>query len=126
MLLEYAENPTIESRAQQLWIMLTSLARNRQTTQYGIVADELGWAGAGTMGQFLAPILYFCRENTLPPLTVLVVNQDTGLPGAGYGSADDVAKSREQVFAFRWHDYAPPTTTQLKEAFDRGRAVVGA
>jgi hypothetical protein len=120
MLKRYSDSPTIQSRAQQLWIMLVGKAANRQTTTYGPFAEKLGWEGSGTMGQFLAPIMYFCMENRLPSLTSLVVNQDTGLPGQGFGDVDP-NRAREKVFAFAWHDIVIPSEQDLKEAFERGR-----
>lgn len=73
------------------------------------------------MGQFLAPILYFCLENGLPPLTVLVVNEESGQPGDGFG-IQDPNLAREQVFDYPWHDYAPPTEHELKESYERGKS----
>jgi alkylated DNA nucleotide flippase Atl1 len=60
---------------------LICAANERKSYTYGNIADILGFGGAGTMAQFLGPIMWLCEDNEWPPLTVLVVNQDTGLPG---------------------------------------------
>ena len=68
------------------------------------------------MAQFLGPVMYYCREQQLPPLTVLVVNQDTGLPGSGLTTLEDVNLDRERVFAHDWFQVEPPETDDFREA----------
>ena len=74
-------------RAVQIWSLLVCAAKDRRTYTYGQLASEFGMGSAGVMAQFLGPIMYYCRKQQLPPLTVLVVNQDTGLPGSGVDNA---------------------------------------
>ena len=71
-------------RSLQIWAVLVCGARERRSYTYGDIAKILGMKGAGVMAQFLGPIMWYCENNDLPPLTVLVVNQETGLPGKGY------------------------------------------
>ena len=75
--------------------------------------------GAGVMGQFVGPIMYYCQENQLPPLTVLVVNKDTGLPGEGLTTLEDVNRDRERVFAHDWFQMEPPEAGDFEEALRR-------
>ena len=103
-------------RALQIWSLLVCAARDRRTYTYGDLADALGMGGAGVMAQFLGPIMDYCREQQLPPLTVLVVNQDTGLPGAGLTTLEDVNLDRERVFAHAWFQMEPPETSDFEEA----------
>ncbi|MEQ7870448.1 hypothetical protein V6R97_07320 [Chromohalobacter salexigens] len=95
-------------RSSQIWSLLICAARERKSYTYGEVADILGFGGAGTMAQFLGPIMWFCEDNDYPPLTVLVVNADTGMPGSGLSTLEEVNVDREDVFAFDWFDLEPP------------------
>jgi len=63
------------------------------------------------MGQFLGPIMRLCKANNWPPLTVLVVNQATGLPSEGLitlENVNNVNEVREAVFKFDWFSIDPP------------------
>ena len=103
-------------RAVQIWSLLVCAAKDRRTYTYGQLASELGMGGAGVMGKFLGPIMYYCRNQQLPPLTVLVVNQDTGLPGSGLTTIENVNLDRERVFAHDWFQLEPPETGDFEEA----------
>jgi putative restriction endonuclease len=82
---------------------------------YGELADILGFKSARGMGTFLEYIMCYCENNRLPPLTVIVVNKETGLPGAGL-TLDDLHAERERVFSFDWFGLVPPTPQELMEA----------
>lgn len=97
---QFSSTPTLEDRAVQIWQILTGMAHNRQTTTYGDIADILGYDGAGVLGRQLGHIMFFCAQNNLPALTVLVVNADTGLPGEGLETKKDLHKERENVFNY--------------------------
>jgi len=84
-------------RSSQIWSLLICAARERNSYTYGGIADILGFGGAGTMAQFLGPIMWLCEDKGLPPLTVLVVNQETGLPGEGLCTLEAVNEDRESV-----------------------------
>ena len=103
-------------RALQIWSLLVCAAKDRRTYTYGEVAAVLGMGGAGVLANFLGPIMYYCRERQLPPLTVLVVNQDTGLPGSGLSTLENVNVDRERVFAHDWFQTEPPETGDFEEA----------
>jgi len=103
-------------RSSQIWSLLICAANERKSYTYGDVADILGFGGAGTMAQFLGPIMWLCEDNEWPPLTVLVVNQDTGLPGEGLSTLEEVNEDREAVFSFDWFSLEPPQTTDFDSA----------
>jgi alkylated DNA nucleotide flippase Atl1 len=107
-------------RASQIWSLLVCAAKDRKTYTYGDIADILGFGGAGVMAQILGCIMWFCEENNLPPLTVLVVNQETGLPGEGLTTLEEVNKDREAVFNFNWFGEEPPQNDDF-ENVDRNR-----
>ncbi|MDO9529874.1 MAG: hypothetical protein Q7J27_12070 [Syntrophales bacterium] len=108
-------------RASQIWSLLICAARNRKTYTYGDIADILGFGGAGVMAPILGCIMWFCKENDLPPLTVLVVNQETGLPGQGLTTLEEV-NDREAVFNFNWFGIEPPQNDDF-ENVDENRAL---
>jgi alkylated DNA nucleotide flippase Atl1 len=103
-------------RSSQIWSLLITAARGRKCYTYGQIAEILGFGGAGTMAQFLGPIMRLCKDNDWPPLTVLVVNQDTGLPGEGLSTIEEVNADREAVFGFDWFSLEPPQNSDFKEA----------
>ncbi len=121
MVNKFSDNPTHPLRALQIWQILIGTAKNRQILTYGILADMLGYKGAGVFAQPLGHIMYYCQQNELPPLTIIVVNQDTGIPGTGLTGAD-LSADRESVFRFDWYGLVPPTPEDLKMAYQKGEA----
>lgn len=107
-------------RSNQIWSLLICAARERKSYTYGDVADILGFGGAGTMAQLLGPIMWLCEDNEWPPLTALVVNRETGLPGEGLSTLEDVNEDRELVFNFDWFLLEPPQIQDFKNA-DRNK-----
>lgn len=116
----FNDNPTHPKRALQIWQILISKAANRQTLTYGMLANLLGFQGAGTLAPILGHIMYYCQQNQLPPLTVIVVNQTTGLPGIGLTTVNDLHAERENVFNFEWFALYPPSPDELQEAYKLG------
>lgn len=108
-------------RSLQIWTLLVVAAKERKTYTYGDVAEILGMGGAGVMAQFLGPIMWYCQDKKLPPLTVLVVNQGTGLPGEGLTTLENVNEDRERVFTYDWFSIEPPETKEFEKANQGGR-----
>jgi hypothetical protein len=73
------------------------------------------------MGGHIGPIVFWCQQNNLPPLTSLVVREDTGLPGEGLISSQDFPADQQKVFKFDWFAIFPPTVEELEEAARIGR-----
>ena len=105
-----------EARAQQIWQILVSTASGRRVITYKILAKLIGYKGAGVLGNPLAYIAYWCKQNNLPPLTSLVVNDKTGLPGKGI-PVKKAHTYREQVYKFPWFKIIPPTREELSDAY---------
>ena len=102
MVKRFDENRTAPNRAAQIWLVLIGKAANRQTMTYGMLADTLGYGGAGTLAQILGRVLSYCQQEGLPLLTALVVNQRTGDPGPGLGlEPGDLSAEQERVFNYR-------------------------
>jgi alkylated DNA nucleotide flippase Atl1 len=104
---------TRQQRASQIWSLLICAARERKSYTYGDIAKILGYGGAGVLAQTLGLIMEFCENNDLPPLTVLVVNQDTGLPGEGLTTLEELNQDRESVFRYDWFSLEPPQNSDF-------------
>jgi putative restriction endonuclease len=120
MVRKFSDEPILPLRALQIWQILISAAHNRQILTYGMLAGMLGYEGAGVLAQPLGHIMYYCQQNKLPPLTILVVNQDTGLPGEGLTGAD-LNADRESAFRYDWYSIIPPTPEEFREAYTHGQ-----
>jgi hypothetical protein len=120
MIKKFAEKPSNASRAVQIWQILVSKAHNRQIMTYNDLRKILGLGGAGVLAHPLGHIMYFCSQNGLPPLTALVVNAETGIPGEGLDVDGDLNVAREKVFKYNWYGLYPPSEKQFDEAYKKG------
>lgn len=104
-------------RSAQIWSVLAWAAKSRQNITYSQLAQVTG-AFTGGLGAWLEPIQSYCIINELPPLTVLVVQQDSGMPGSGFigALAADLAKAQARVFAFNWLEHGNPGSEKLEQA----------
>ena len=105
---------TRPQRAHQVWQVLICAAHQRQTLTYGPLADRIGLAGAGVLAQFLGVVMKYCEANGMPPLTCLVVNQETGLPGSELTTLADLLRDREAVHQHAWFAMTPVQTADLE------------
>ena len=101
-------------RARLVWQALVACAAERKTLTYGLLADMLETHPRALIGP-LEFVMQYCSGRGLPPLTVLVVNQETGIPGSGLTTVEDLAKDREKVFGVNWRVLLPPTEDDFKE-----------
>jgi hypothetical protein len=108
---------TRSERASQIWAVLAFAAKNRQSLTYGILSKLIGVPTAG-LGQLLEPIQSYCMIEGLPPLTILVVQQKSGLPGSGFtgAKATEYAKNQMLVFNFDWIEHRNPQPEKLEQA----------
>lgn len=107
-----------EERAQQLWSILVLAARNRQVLTYEIVAQACG-VPPPSIGDFLRPIQQYCSETNLPPLTSIIVNKNTGLPGDGFIAAENVPLAQIETFSADWLSLPAPSAEQLADSYSR-------
>jgi len=98
--------------ALRSYLVLVGLARTRSTITYEDLSDIIHRGGAHMMANALRPLRDWCRNNDLPPLTVLVVNKNTGLPGEGVEVAN-VPKAFADVYAHDWFEHLPPTLKEM-------------
>ncbi len=108
-----------EQRAFSAWTILTNCARENEPITYGELARQLN-IHHRAIRFILGVIQDFCMTNELPPLTILVLNKQTGLPGDGF-IAYDIENSQDgikKVYAFEWNlltnpfEYAKVGTTE--------------
>lgn len=105
----------IAERAAQIWSVLALAARNRQILTYPLLSRLIGVPAPG-LGQLLEPIQSYCLLKRLPPLTIIVVSSDTGLPGSGFTAASDIPRKQHEVFATDWLAHGAPSSEEFAKA----------
>ena len=96
-----------KTRCLQIWQVLIACAENRQIIRYSQLADSVGLTNIGPgIGAYLKRIYAYTERNSLPDLTVLAVNKETGLPTVYTG---DPNAKREKVYDKNWFKLPPPT-----------------
>lgn len=106
---------TREQRAAQIWPLLTFAASLRLTFTYKRVGELIG-ALPVSIGGWLEPIQSYCLEHGLPALTVLVVGESDGMPGAGFSAAENVPAEQARVFGHDWTHTTVPKPEDLARA----------
>ncbi len=111
---------TKSERASQIWAVLAWAAKNRQTLTYELLSKLIRVPRVG-LGQLLEPIQSYCLLKELPPLTILVVQQDSGLPGIGFTGANaaEYAKAYMDVYKYDWLEHGNPEPEKLEEAVQK-------
>ncbi len=113
------ENVNQEQRAFLTWTILANCAQKNEPITYGELGRQLN-VHHRPIRFILAIIQDFCMNNALPPLTILVLNKNTGMPGIGF-IAYDIENSQDginKVYAFNWaalqnpFEYAKVGTTE--------------
>lgn len=79
------------------------VAGKRETRGYGEIARKLEYTRARPIFQMLGGIMWYCIDSGLPPLTVVVVNKRTGLPGDGLKLQGSVASETTPVWNHDWY-----------------------
>lgn len=104
-------------RALQAWQYLINRADNRQIVRYDELRELMDYPTNNPLGSILGCIMFFCEQNDLPPLTLLVVNE-SGEPGGGFTAEQkkNYHRRREDVFDFKWLKIVPPTIEEFSEA----------
>ena len=102
-------------RATQIWSVLVLSASHRQTLSYDGLSKLIGVPRPG-LGQLLEPIQSYCILNKLPPLSSLVVSDQTGLPGEGFIAASDLPAAQADVYRHDWLKTLVPTDEALEAA----------
>jgi putative restriction endonuclease len=92
-----------EQRAFSAWTILINCAKKNEPITYGELARQLG-IHHRAVRFILGVIQDFCMTNELPPLTILVLNKLTGLPGDGFIAYDieNAQDGIDKVCAYNW------------------------
>ena len=104
-------------RALQAWQYLIGKAANRQLVKYDELKELMGYSDNRPLGSILGCIMFYCEQNRIPPLTLIVVNK-SGNPGGGFTAEElkNYPKRREAVFDFSWYEMIPPTIDEFQQA----------
>lgn len=92
-----------EQRAYYIWNELIKVAKRQELITYSDLAKNIG-CHHRALYYPLGYIQDYCLAEKLPPLTMLVVNKATGLPGDGFIATDTKLfnKTRKEIYAFEW------------------------
>ena len=104
-------------RSLQAWQVLIGKASNRQIVQYDELRELMEYTDNRPLSSILGNIMFYCQQNDLPPLTIIVVNQ-SGVPGEGF-TAEDLSnyhQRREDVFNYPWLKLVPPSVKEFRAA----------
>ena len=116
----FGEQATHPARALQAWQILISVAVERKTHTYKTLSTLMyGKPAQGVIAPILGHIAHFCNEYGMPPLTALVVNEKTGLPGENIPTDKNLNAVREEIYAFDWYNVYPPSEIELKEIYEK-------
>ena len=103
------ENINQNQRAFATWEVLKNCAVQKQSITYKELGEQIDIHHRAIRIP-LHIIQNYCLENELPPLSILVFNQITGLPGDGF-IAYDIENSLDginKVYDFNWVDVQNP------------------
>jgi hypothetical protein len=112
-------------RAAQLWPLLVLAARYQQILSYTEVRHLTGLA-AVKVGPCLGYVLGYCRDNKLPSLSSIVVNEATGLPGENFmkWTRDEklnLFEMQSRVFVYDWFKVDVPGPKEFNRYTSSGR-----
>ena len=100
------------------WPVLVDAAKRRHVLNYGDLAQAIGYRGARPTRFALEPIQDLCLEKGWPPLTSIVVNKASGLPGRGFIAwPGDLEEAHELVFSFDWEALPRPFPPSHRHRF---------
>ena len=116
----YGTGDRLHVQAQRIWLILTAWARLRKKTiEYGKLAKLMGKdpRAGHTLGRQLGIVGYYCLNNELPPLNIIVVGQQTGAPGAEavVTEGKTVRADQKAVFKTDWFAIRSPSLKDLRE-----------
>ena len=130
MLRTYGKGDRVYVQGQQIWLILTAHAmlcrpfhpnHRDSLLHYGDLAEIMGKdrkAGI-TLSRQLGIVGVYCVDHGLPPLNVIVVNRETGEPGADVvlTPGSSVREDQRQVFRHDWFRIRPPSVKALKDVY---------
>lgn len=100
-----------------IWSSLVKFAKKKKNCYYSDIVykvyEQYQISLPNEIGYLLGPIMEYCHDNKLPPLTSLVVNKKFGIPGEGLirckiSNQDELQKVYKRVFAYKWEKIQNP------------------
>ena len=133
MIRRYGEGDRLYVQAQQIWQILTAHAafRGKESLNglprglltYGDLAELMGRNRGFRrfLGRQLGIVGNYCLHCKLPPLNVIVVNEEEQEPGLKvvWTPGSSVKKDQIKVLQYgcRWFELRPPTIKDLKDIY---------
>ena len=125
----FSRGDRVYVQAQQIWLILMAFAMTKKppsqpkTMTYGELALTMGYddTRAGhTLGRQLGIVGQYCVQNDLPPLNVIVVNQETGMPGdeVVLRPGRFVKEEQKAVLTEDWFTVRVPTTGTFRQIWE--------
>jgi hypothetical protein len=105
-----------DQSAAQLWSLLAFAARAQHILSYKTI-EQLTGIPKQAQAWPLGSVQDYCNDRKFPPLTAIVVAEETGLPGKGFTEAtgitdDKVCAAQARVFVFNWLEVGPLTAPE--------------
>ncbi|HEY1943734.1 MAG TPA: HNH endonuclease signature motif containing protein [Roseiarcus sp.] len=116
---------TWEHLAGLVWPRLVAAAKAKQKLYYKQVGDEVIHRHHRAVRYALGPIQDFCLAMRLPPLTAIVVNKGSLLPGDGFiaHDIDDIETAFDEVFGYGWENVPNPYARFKPDDSEKGFAI---
>lgn len=101
-------------RAAKAWEVLIKVAEKKDFVRYKELGDKIG-IHHRVVRFVLAVIQDYCLENNLPPLTILI-GDENGMPGKGFTAwdRDNINQGKEEVYNYNWTSLQNPFRFALK------------
>ena len=106
-----------EKRALQIWSVLVLSASSQRILSYKTLAKLTGLAIQG-FAEPLGRVAQYCKSEGVPPLTVIVVTEETGMPGEGYPHHNEplqIFEDQARVFVFDWLGREAPPADKFEK-----------
>ena len=107
-------------RAAKAWEVLIKVAEKKDFIRYKELGDKIG-IHHRTVRFVLAIIQDYCLEYKLPPLTILI-GDENGMPGKGFTAwdRDNISQGKKEVYNYNWSSIQNPFRFALKGESEEG------
>lgn len=110
-----------EEQAHFIWIALVSwtTCNRNQLIEYGQLAQLLGYSpqAGRTLSDALGKVSLYCLYNDLPPLSCIVVDKTSKVPGwlGMIPSGSSLETEQQKVHETRWNLYRTPSVGTFRK-----------
>jgi hypothetical protein len=103
-------------KSSLLWALLICAAREHKRYAFEELKDILGISSSGALASCLNPILFYCEEESLPPLVALIKDEAQHLPPVVEDKLDVTTEVIKSIFDFDWFSVEPPQNVSFNRA----------